>query len=122
MNITRVSQKFTKKCLSIQLIAGLIIPSGAIATPAADCAGAGVEQEIDNVRQVDPTVDAAAHNNIKDDDAERMTEVEVSTPLLYLKMLSDDPFVQAIMGVLGVVGLIVVTRQLYQHVTHDEIL
>lgn len=107
------NKKNKKQHILILFILSLIIPSKTY-TQDLNTTNAQPEQELDHARQVDPSVDAAAQSD--KDDAGRVTEVEVSTPLVYLKMLSDDPVGQAVIGLFGAVVLIVMVQQIYTQV------
>lgn len=73
-----------------------------------------IDNAIDDAQQVDFCVDVLSQGEAESVD--RLTEVQVSTPIIYLKMLSDDPVTQGIIALLGALGLVVMMHQLYESV------
>lgn len=49
-----------------------------------------------------------------DTTTERTTEFTVQTPWVYIKMLTDDPFVQATLALVIIAGIITVGNHLYR--------
>lgn len=108
---------FAKKYVQIMMMLCLLQPLSVFhelhavqddAHESDDGDGLMVDRCSDQALQADQAQDAL--------EQERATEVLIGTPWFYLKMLSDDPFVQGMMGVIGLVSLVAISYQVYCHI------